>query len=31
MVRPSEPLKNLLPDDPDRSYGNRKDFDIDRE
>ena len=30
-VRPSEPLKNLMPDDPDRSYRNRKDFDIDRE
>ena len=33
MVRPGEPLKNLLPDDPDRSYPdkNRNDLDIDRE
>jgi hypothetical protein len=32
-VRPSDPLTNLMPDDPDRIYrkSNRNDFDIDRE
>jgi hypothetical protein len=31
MVREGEPFKNLFPDDPDRTYRNRNDFDIDRE